>query len=60
MAKATITKEFMSDVESANRPAWTQTLEGGMGNGLQAFNHKQPHNGSPLKRDHYIKTKGYR
>jgi hypothetical protein len=49
---------FMNDVESSNRPAWTQTLEQGMGSGLDAYKHKQPRNGSGLKRDHYIKTKG--
>ena len=50
---------FMNDAESSNRPAWTQTLDQGMGSGLEAFNHKQPqHADEPLKRNHYIKSHG--
>lgn len=52
---------LMSDKESTNRPAWTQTLEQGLGNGLTAFNHKQPQKADEsLRRDHYIRTGGLR
>ena len=50
---------LMNDKESANRPAWTQTLEQGMGSGMEAYKHKQPHKADePLQRDYYEKSKG--
>ena len=49
-------KVFIDDTESVNRSAWTQTISQGMGNGLEAYKHKQVD--SCLKLNYYVKTKG--
>lgn len=47
--------------ESLKRPAWTQTLEQGMGSGLLAFKHKQVHKADGLlQRDYYVRSGGCR
>ena len=54
-----IVELILSLNESADRPAWTQTLEQGMGSGMTAYNHKQPRQPSkPLEIDYYIKSEG--
>ena len=46
-------------IESNDRPAWTQYEdEDGMGNGLNAFKHKQPDDKHDLQKDFYVRTKG--
>lgn len=52
---------FTNKHESLDRPAWTQTLEQGMGSGIEAFKHKQPKKADhPLQRDYYIRSRGHR
>ena len=47
--------------ESLNRPAWVQTLEQGMGSGLNAFKHKQVRKADGLlQRDYYVRSRGCR
>lgn len=53
--------KFMDDAESSNRLAWTQTLEQGMGSGLEAHKHKQAKKADAcLQRDYYIKSEGHK
>ena len=53
-------KLFTNELESLDRLAWTQTLEQGMGSGIEAFNHKQPRKAdAPLQRDYYVRSRGH-
>ncbi len=50
---------FTNERASLNRPAWTQTLEQGMGSGLEGFKHKQVHKADGLlQRDYYVRSGG--
>lgn len=50
---------FMDDSESSKRPAWTQTLEQGLGSGMEAYKHRQPQKAdAPLDRNYYVKSRG--
>ncbi len=52
---------FINKHESLNRPAWVQTLEQGMGSGLQGFKHKQVRKADGLlQRDYYVRSGGCR
>lgn len=46
--------------ESTERMAWTQTIQQGMGNGLDAYRHKQPTEKHPILIDYYVKSRGHK
>ena len=51
----------INSAQSFRRPAWTQTLEQGMGSGLDAFKHKQPTKAdAPPQRDYYVRSRGHK